>query len=146
MQTNGIYFTRFIYQLDNVKETVSKYYLTSTEPMENNYLFTEWVQIERNFGKNNCTDIDFWLRKRDKPNWSDSDLVTGLRETTLKGVYYGDEVNSKGRKSLLLVQVCADLGILVIDYFKNFNPYSLKDKLKFIDLHQFEYPTNEVKK
>lgn len=146
MWSNGIEFTRFTYQLDDTKETVSKYSLTSTEPIERNYLFTEMVQIEKDFGKNNCTDIDFWLRKRNKPNWCDCDLVTGLRETHLQDVYYGDEVNKKGYKSLLLIQICPDLGILILDYFKGFYPFTLTAKLKFIELHKFEYSTNEIER
>lgn len=139
MQTNGVYFTRFTYTLDNKLETVSKYYLSHTEPIENVYLFTEYVQIERNFGKNKSTDIDFWIRKKDAPTWSESTLVSGLRETHLKNIFYADEIDKRGRKSLLLVQIVPDLGILVIDYFKNYNPFTLVKKIELINSHEFEF-------
>lgn len=139
MKTNNIGFTRFTYTLDDKKETVSKYYLSHTEPIENVYLFTEYVQIERNFGKNESTGIDFWIRKKDASTWNESTLVSGLRETHLKNIYYADEVNKKGRKSLLLVQIVPDLGILIIDYFKNYNPFTLVKKIEFINSHNFEF-------
>lgn len=139
METNGINFTRFLYQLDDKKETVSKYFLYNTEPYQNQYLFTEWIQIEKDFRKNNCSNINYWIRKKDAPTWQNSNLVTGLRETNLKGIYYADEVNNKGVKSLLLVQICNDIDIIVIDYFKNFYPYTLAKRLDFINKHQFEF-------
>jgi hypothetical protein len=68
MQTNGIYFTRFTYIFDSVKDNVSEFFLRDTEPQENLYLFTEWIQIEKFMHKSNSTDIEYYLRKKFKFN------------------------------------------------------------------------------
>lgn len=141
MQTNGIYFTRFTYIFDSVKDNVSEFFLRDTEPQENLYLFTEWIQIEKFMHKSNSTDIEYYLRKKFKFNSKDRGLVSGLRKTKFENIYYADEVyktgkDKKEKKSFILVQVCPEFGILILDYFKNYYPYNRNE---FINKHTFEF-------
>jgi hypothetical protein len=73
-----------------------------------NSFITKIVRIERFQGYSNASGIEYYLRLRNKPNWSKCDKVTGLWRTTRKGIFYGDRRDHELVQTLIIFKIAPD--------------------------------------
>lgn len=95
-------------------------------------LLNEVIRIELYRGKSNATNIETYLRLRTSTNWQTCEMVTGLRPTKNRNVFYGDrKVN--GKRNLLVFEYLNNGKALKIDVYRAFYPNTpkiLQDILK----------------
>ncbi|WCM40859.1 hypothetical protein MG290_07685 [Flavobacterium sp. CBA20B-1] len=95
-------------------------------------LLTETLRIEVYRGKSNAKGIETYLRLRTSTNWQTCEMVTGLRPTKNRNVFYGDrKVN--GKRNLLIFEYLDNDKALKIDVYRAFYPNTpkiLQDILK----------------
>lgn len=98
----------------------------------NTQLLTETLRIELYRGKSNAKGIETYLRLRTSTNWQTCEMVTGLRPTKNRNVFYGDrKVN--GKRNLLVFEYLNNGKALKIDVYRAFYPNTpkiLQDILK----------------
>ncbi len=88
----------------------------------NTNLLTDVIRIEKFRGKSNATNINYYLRLRNCSNWSKCEMVTGLRPTKIKGLFYGDRRTNTTKKTLLIFVATNDPNTLIIDVYRGFYP------------------------
>ena len=109
---------KLTYSLDTVKKTFRQYLLQSADIPG---LLPELIRTEKNNGFNSITRAENLLRIRNSGNWTKCTL-TGLRPTQTPNLYYSD-LPVNGVKSLIVVFVPDDAGVVVLRVCKQFYPY-----------------------
>ncbi len=79
-----------------------------------NSFITQEVKLERFQRYSNATGIDYYLRLKNEPTWSNSELVTGLFKTTRKGIFYGDRKENWNVRTLIIFKVSPDFQTLIL--------------------------------
>jgi hypothetical protein len=79
-----------------------------------NSFITQEVKLERFQRYSNATGIDYYLRLKNEPTWSNSELVTGLFKTTRKGIFYGDRRENWNVRTLIIFKVSPDFQSLTL--------------------------------
>lgn len=110
-----------------VLKVLKSYTIFERVKVENNTnLLTDIIRIEKFRGKSNATNIDYYLRLRNTSNWSKCEMVTGLRKTKIRGLFYGNrQVKNKFntiKKTLLIFVVPKDPKTLIVDVYRGFYP------------------------
>jgi hypothetical protein len=89
----------------------------------NKNLLTDILRIEKFQGKSNALNINDYLRLRNTTNWSKCEQVTGLKQTKIKDLFYGDRRNKEtSKRTLLLFLFSNDRQTLFIDVYRGFYP------------------------
>lgn len=114
-------YIRHTYKVTNDLKSYKVYELD--EVIGNNNLLTDIIRIEKYQGKSNASNIIDYLRLKTTTNWKTSELVTGLRQTAQKGLFYGNRLNKEThKKTLLLFTFLTDRQTLFIDVYRGFYP------------------------
>jgi len=103
-----------IYSLADLPEQVS--FITPTVKIEKNQRFAR-------------TDTSTWFRLKDNTSWNESELVTGLYRTEIRGLYYGDrrDPNNHEVKTLLIFKLNSSGDELeVFEYPRGYYPSPVK--------------------
>lgn len=116
---NAPQFIRHTYKLTKKLKSYSVYELSSV--IWNKNLLTDTIRIEKFRGNSNATKIEHYLRLRNTTNWNKCEMVTGLRPTNIRGLYYGDR-RKQNKKSLLIFITPNDPETLIIDVYRGFYP------------------------
>ncbi len=115
---------RYFYKLTSKLESYSVYEVIAGT--EKKLLLAEILRIEKFNEKSQSRNIKDYLRLRTTENWNTCELITGLRTTQKRGLFYGDwlKKNVLGNtiKHLLLIQFDESRNYLFIDVFKGFYP------------------------
>jgi hypothetical protein len=117
-------YIRHTFEVVKVVKSYSIYQICEVTGTKN--LLTDLLRIEKYFGKSNAQNIDHYLRLRTTTNWSTSQMITGLRPTSKKVLFYGDwfqtdQLNNR-KKTLLLFTFSNDGQTLFIDVYRGFYP------------------------
>jgi hypothetical protein len=131
---------RYFYKLNTVLESYSVYEIMAGT--EQKLLLTEILRIEKFREKSQSKNIANYLRLRTTTNWETCELITGLRPTSKRGLFYGDwlKTNILGStaKHLLIFQFAEGRDFMFIDVYRGFYPTNRKALQKIIST----YPTN----
>jgi hypothetical protein len=131
---------RYFYKLNTALESYSVYEIMAGT--EQKLLLTEILRIEKFREKSQSKNIVDYLRLRTTTNWETCELITGLRPTSKRGLYYGDwlKKNMLGNtaKHLLILQFSKDKEYLFIDIYKGFYPANKRSHQRIINA----YPMN----
>lgn len=129
---------RYFYKLNTVLESYSVYEIIAGT--ENKLLLTEILRIEKFREKSQSKNIVDYLRLRTTTNWETCELITGLRPTAKRGLFYGDwlktNVLGNNAKHLLIFQVSRDKEYLFIDVYRGFYPTNRKTLQKIISTYK----------
>jgi hypothetical protein len=121
---NASNYTRHTYKVSSELKNYTVYHLTDVNNGIN--LLTEILRIEKFQHKSKATNIRDYLRLRNTSNWANCEMVTGLRPTHIKGLYYGDRRKQNktrpGKKTLLMFLFAPDRSTLIIDVYKGYYP------------------------
>jgi len=79
-----------------------------------NSFITQEVKLERFQRYSNATGIDYYLRLKNEPTWSNSELVSGLFKTTRKGIFYGDRRENWNIRTLIIFKLSPDFQTLTL--------------------------------
>lgn len=117
-------YIRHVYKLTNELKSYSVYQFDEVQRGEN--LLTDLLRIEQFQGKSSTTRVDDYLRLRtDTKSWTRSQLITGLRPTTIHSLFSGD-CKPIGKpstvKTLLIFLFSKDRKTLKIDVYSSFYP------------------------
>jgi len=137
-------FTRFIYTTERELKNYTVYQLSRVEQGKKPQ-YPEIVRLELFRGISHSFGIDTYFRIKDRRNWKDCALITGLRHNGNEQ-YYGDDHNgdnSRGKKSLLIFKLENKGQILVIDFFRDFYPYTPKDLAQILEETAKTYDNKE---
>ncbi|MFY7665314.1 hypothetical protein [Flavobacterium sp.] len=121
-------YIRHTYKLSNELKSYSVYQITAVD--DNKNLLTDVLRIEKFQGKSNATNIKDYLRLRTATNWQKCQMITGLRPTQRRVLFYGDrkKVNESNEmdelKELLIFVFSENREILIIDVYRGFYPYN----------------------
>lgn len=115
---------RHTYNVIKVLKSYSIYSLSQVDWNKNQ--LTDIIRIEKFRGMSNASNINHYLRLRNTSNWKSCELVTGLRPTKIKGIFYGDRQQphqiKTGNKTLLIFGFTNDTKMLFIDVCRGFYP------------------------
>ena len=129
---------RYFYKLNTVLESYSVYGIIAET--ENKLLLTEILRIEKFREKSQSKKIADYLPLRSTTNWETCELITGLRPTAKKGLFYGDwlKTNVLGNtaKHLLIFQFSRDRQYLFVDVYRGFYPTNRKALQKIISTYK----------
>lgn len=129
---------RYFYELTSKLESYSIYEIIVGT--EKKLLLTEILRIEKFNEKSQSKNISDYLRLRTTTNWNTCELITGLRPTQKRGLFYGDwlKKNVLGNtiKHLLLIQFDESRNYLFIDVFKGFYPKNKTTLKKIISTYK----------
>lgn len=136
MQTgNKITYVRHIYKVSKELKSYTVYELV--EVKHSDKLLTDIIRIEPFLNYSKANNFNDYLRIKDKSNWKHSNLITGVKPTSSKGLFYGDcakpNIIGNTKKSLLLFYFDNDKRTLIIDVFRDYYPYNshlLENQLK----------------
>jgi hypothetical protein len=131
-------YIRHVYKVDRELKSYSIFKFVEVERSKN--LLTDVVRIEPHRGMSNTKGAKDYLRLRDTSNWSKCSLITGLRQSKNKNIYYGDcdrpgLIGNKA-KTLLLFRFSEYRKHLEIFVYRDFYPFrkgllqSIIDRLK----------------
>ncbi len=139
METNGIKFTRHIYNRLKGTESKKEYELiknTLAKP-----ILPEIVRIELNQDLQNSKKINSWLLVNNIPNWKYGSKVTALIPTGKNNIFEGNLRNLNFEKSmpgsLIFFEFSRNNEMLVIDIFEDFyteNPFAFN---LILEAHKF---------
>ena len=105
-----------------VSKTLKSYTIFELVKVEGNTnLLTDVIRIEEFRGKSNAANIEHYLRLRNTSNWNKCEMVTGLRPTKIKGLFYGDR-RTMSKKHLLIFITPNDPNTFIIDVYRGFYP------------------------
>ena len=110
-------FVRHYYTIQHTTQSYEIYQILKSSTQS---LLTEQCRIEKFFGKSKASNIEKYFRLRTTTNWNTSEKVTGLREYA-PGVYHGNRVLN-GKKSFITFLINPDKSVLIVDYFRAYNP------------------------
>jgi hypothetical protein len=114
-------YIRHTYKVSKELKSYTIYTLSNSEGNVN--LLTDILRIEKFQGKSNASNITDYLRLKNTTNWSTSEMITGLRTTNKKGLFFGDWLNKRThKKTLLLFTYSNDEQTLLIDVYRGFYP------------------------
>jgi hypothetical protein len=114
-------YIRHTYKVSKELKSYTIYTLSNSEGNVN--LLTDILRIEKFQGKSNASNITDYLRLKNTTNWSTSEMITGLRTTNKKGLFFGDWLNKRThKKTLLLFTFSNDEQTLLIDVYRGFYP------------------------
>ena len=117
-------YIRHVYKLSNELKSYSVYQFD--EVTNGSFLLTEILRIEKFQGKSCTTRVDDYLRLRTDPkSWTRSQLITGLRPTTIDNLFSGDckPIGKNSTvKTLLMFLFSKDRKTLTIDVYRGFYP------------------------
>jgi hypothetical protein len=114
-------YIRHTYKVLKELKSYTIYTLSNSEGNVN--LLTDILRIEKFQGKSNASNITDYLRLKNTTNWNTSEMITGLRTTNKKGLFYGDWLNKRTQKrTLLLFTFSNDEQTLLIDVYRGFYP------------------------
>ena len=115
---------RYFYKRNTVLEFYSVYEVIAGT--EKKLLVTEILRIEKFREKSKSKNIIDYLRLRTTTNWETCELITGLRPTSKRGLFYGDwlKTNALGNtaKHLLIFQFAKDKDFMFVDVYRGFYP------------------------
>ncbi len=132
MGTGNVYFIRHLYQINKALKVYSTYELKQVEKGANQ--LTKALRIEKFRGFSRGEGFVECLRLRTTSNWKTGELVTGLKFTKNRNIFFGDRIH-KGKKHLLLFQFTTDRNRLIIDYFPNYYPAKQHIIQELIKIH-----------
>lgn len=139
METNGIKFTRHVY--NKLKGTD---WHTAYELIKNSIekpILPSFIKIENNLGFNNSKGINHWLCVYNIPNWKYGTRVTGLRPTYKNNVLEGNLINPDSVKptpgSLIFFEFSRNNELLIIDVFKDFYTVDPFEFRMILGTHRF---------
>ena len=112
-------YIRHTYKVSKKLKSYTIFELVKVEGNTN--LLTDVIRIEKFRGKSNAANIEHYLRLRNKTNWNKCEMVTGLRPTKIRNLYYGDR-RRQNKKSLLIFIVPNNPETLIIDVYRVFYP------------------------
>lgn len=95
-------------------------------------ILTDIIRIEKFWGLSNAKGISEYLRLYNASDWRTSEGVTGLRQSEVPRMFYGDR-KIKDKRSLILMYFSEDDSQLCVDYYRSFypkNPTQLKKLIK----------------
>lgn len=121
LATNTPDFIRHIYKVERITKTYTVYELVETQ--NGNSILPTLCRIEDFQGKSNVKNIDKYFRIRTCTNWQKSEMVTALKKTSTKNLFYGDKL-FKGKQNLIVFIFNEDHSQVIIDYYRGFYPYS----------------------
>ncbi|MBX2960632.1 MAG: hypothetical protein KF732_11840 [Flavobacteriales bacterium] len=135
METGINKYVRHTYK---ISKELKSYTVYDLEDVNNpNKLLTDTIRIEPFLNYSNADNFNDYLRIKNHSNWKFSSLITGLKPTSTKNLFFGDcaKPNLLGntKKSLLLFYFDNDKGTLIIDVFRDYYPYNnslLENQLK----------------
>ena len=126
-------YIRHVYKLSNELKSYSVYQFD--EVTNGSLLLTDLLRIEQFQGKSSTTRVDDYLRLRTDPkSWTRSQLITGLRPTTIDSLFSGDckPIGKNSTvKTLFMFLFSKDKKTLIIDVYRGFYP-NHKGKLQNI--------------
>jgi len=129
-------FVRLEYRL--TKELKTSIHFGIQEFQSLIYPFTNLIRLEIDQGYSKAKGVDYWLRIRNCNNWKKCDLITGVKPTGLKSVFYGD--HKPNGKTLIVFQFSPCKKELVIDYFKSQKSTRLDTLQNYLQTHPFKFP------
>ena len=126
MNTGNENFVRHIYQVNKELKSYTIYQLV--EVKNNTNLLTDLIRIEPFLNKSRANNFNDYFRIRNNSSWQKSNLITGLKPTTTKGLFFGDcskvGIIGNTKKSLLLFYYVPNTNQLIIDVFTDYYPYN----------------------
>jgi len=126
MNTGNENFVRHIYQVNKELKSYTIYQLV--EVKKNTNLLTDLIRIEPFLNKSRANNFNDYFRIRNNSSWQKSNLITGLKPTTTKGLFFGDcskvGIIGNTKKSLLLFYYVPNTNQLIIDVFTDYYPYN----------------------
>jgi hypothetical protein len=129
---------RYFYKLNSVLESYSVYEIIAGTKKK--LLLTEILRIEKFKEKSQSKNITDYLRLRSSNNWETCELITGLRPTAKRGLFYGDwlKTNVLGNKAkhLLIFQFAEGKNFILIDIYRGFYPRNRKALQNIISTYQ----------
>lgn len=133
---NNTNSTQLVYKVTKVLKSYSVYELDYSIPSKG--ILTPLIRIENFRGYSNAKDIEYYLRIKDNSNWNKCKLISGLKITESKNIYYGDHFNN-GSKSLMIFEFSDDKSTLIIHYFKGHYPRVNSNSLELLKSKILEY-------
>jgi len=126
MKTGNKNFVRHIYQVNKELKSYTVYQLVEVKNSKN--LLTDFIRIEPFLNYSKATNFNDYFRIKNQSSWTKSDLITGLKPSSINGLYFGD-CSKKGvigntKKSLLLFYFDTSTNRLIIDVFKDYYPHN----------------------
>lgn len=126
METGNNNFVRHTYQVSKELKSYTVYQFV--EVKSNTNLLTDLIRIEPFLNKSKANNFNDYFRIYNKSSWAKSDLITGLKSTSTKGLFFGDcrKPNLIGNttKSLLLFYFVPTTDKLIIDVFTDYYPFN----------------------
>lgn len=114
-------YIRHTYKVMSELKSYTVYQLV--EVSRNKNLLTDILRVEKFQGKSNASNINDYLRLRNTTNWSKCEQVTGLKQTKIKDLFYGDRKNKETlKRTLLLFSFSNNRQTLFIDVYRGFYP------------------------
>lgn len=142
MNTGNANFVRHIYKENKVLKSYTVYILDEVDPNKN--LLTEFIRIEPFLNMTKATNFNKYFRIKNKSSWLKSNLITGLKPTSTKGLFYGDTTKigifghpkkilighpkkkliGHSKKVLIVFYYIPNSDTLIIDVYKDDYPYN----------------------
>ncbi|PNW27412.1 hypothetical protein [Formosa algae] len=150
MQTGNKEFKRLVYSFSKELADGTKEYTLLDESLINeNDLHTSRIRKEkRKYYSTSATKFDYYLIFRTTTNWQRC-KKTGLIYCKDRNIYYGDiptelnlkEVSKYGKPfenptHFIVLQLCNNENIAVLDIFKNFYPFRKDARACFLKEHK----------
>lgn len=116
-----------VYNASKIFKEVRHY--KSEKPITETNLLTEKINISKDRKFNNSINVSYWLKIRCKNKWSNA--ITGLKDTHIPLVYYGDIATiSNGKKipkHLLIFHFTPGGNSVTIYLFENYYPFNTQE-------------------
>ncbi|TXB66860.1 hypothetical protein FRY74_01355 [Vicingus serpentipes] len=117
MNTGNNNFVRHIYKISKELKSYTVYDLVKVE--NSKQLLTEIARIEPFLNYSNAKNFNDYFRIKNKSSWQKSSCITGVKPTTIEGLFFGDctRANLIGNtsKSLLFFYFDKDKKRLIVD-------------------------------
>lgn len=125
MKTGNVNFVRHTYKVSKELKSYTVYELVE---VDNTKLLTDIIRIEPFMNMSKAKNFNDYFKIKDKSSWKYSSLITGIKPTSTKHLFFGDcrkpGLIGNTSKSLLLFYFVPNSNKLIIDVFRDYYPYN----------------------
>ena len=119
-------FVRHIYSINKELKSYTVYQLD--EVISSNSLLTDIIRIEPFLNYSNAKNFNDYFRIKNQSSWAKSNTITGLKPTSIKGLFFGDcakpNLIGNNSKSLIIFYFDSTTNKLIIDVYKDYYPHN----------------------
>ena len=128
MKTGNANFVRHTYEVSKELKSYTVYKLVDEVVNNAPHLLTDIIRVEPFMQLSNGKGFCDYLRIRNQSNWKKCNVITGLKFTKNKDLFYGDcdkpHLIGCNKQTLLIFRFENDPLRVIIDVFKDYYPFN----------------------